>query len=432
MTSNYKSIKSEIVDGFCCAALNHYSFDQLAYNLFEKNIDDFYGIPRPSKWMKKNGGMQNILKPTAWWVRFFWRHCLAYLFFIKYFLIYFFNKKSFNCDSWIDTKKVLSLAICSRSITVINQALVDDEEKTWLTFPWENVVNLIGHGNSRVIDCISVLSRKQLVHALFSAFAAHGNLKKCDNVNMIMQSYTAFDWAVVYMAIKNLAPNVLTTSEHHDRWAVLVDTYCSNMLKSNGKVGFNLVQHGLEYEQTYIEMANNTKCDGLPYKLKCVTDIYLYSKEQCVIFNKNIISKNYHNKIINVFYFKPKINVYDSEVDRRVKILFIGHTACEDLQVRIYNHVSKIFDFSFFYKPHPTAKMHKELFGLGWQIVEGKLNFPKVDFLISYQSTLIDEYKEIGVDAFVHPMILSDNDFDITMSRLVARLKEVSGVNYSS
>lgn len=431
LTRNHTSVRSEIVSGFLHAASNHYSFDELAYKFFEEDIDDFCGIPRPAKWLKKNRRLRKLFKNAGWWVRLFWRHCLAYLFYFRCFLSYFFGKKPFDSCGWMSSNKVLSLAICSRSVAVIDQTVVDDQGKTWLTFPWEDVAGQVGRGNGKIIDCVSVLSRKQLVQALFYAFAAHGSLKKCENGNIIMQSYTAFDWVVVYIAIKNLAPKTLITSEHHDRWAVLVDTYCTSMLKSGGKVGFSLVQHGLEYEETYIDMANNTKSGGLPYKLKCVTDVCLYGEEQYAIFDKSIISENSCNKFIGVSYFTPKINLYHAGSDGRVGVLFVGHTACEDLQVKIYNCVSGIFEFDFFYKPHPTAKMNKELLALGWQVVEGKLNFPRVDFLISYQSTLVDEYKAMGVDAFVHPMILNDGDFEAAMSELVARLRRISDVGRS-
>lgn len=424
--SDLKSIKSEVVNGFSCAAFNQYSFDVLAYGLFGESVDDFCGVPRPSKWMKKVG-VRNVLKFAGWLIRFSWRYFFAYLFFFKFFVNYFFKVGVFDFHAWASTDRVLSLAICSRSVVVINQALAGNDEKIWLTFPWGDASSQIACGNAKAIDCVSVLSRRQLVCALFYAFAVHSCLRKCKNQNLVMQSYAAFDWVVVYMAIKNLAPSTLITSEHHDRWAVLVDTYCSNMLNVASEVNFTLVQHGLEYEQTYIEMAKNSECDGLPYKLRCVTDAYLYSDEQFAIFRKNIFSKNIAGRASNVFYVRPKISVRDMG-GGDVRVLFVGHTACEDVQVRIYNHISKIFDFSFFYKPHPTAKMHKDLYCLGWEVVEGRLDFPEVDFLISYQSTLVDEYKTIGVDAFVHQMILSEGEFDLMISGLVARLRDVSGI----
>jgi hypothetical protein len=96
--------------------------------------------------------------------------------------------------------------------------------------------------------------------------------------------------------------------------------------------------------------------------------------------------------------------------DGRIKILFVGHSICLDLHIHLFNELKSAHSIVTFYKPHPTEKIEKRILEQNWKLISDKHFFPKVDFLISYNSTLTIEYQNLGIESIVHPISLKSNE----------------------
>ena len=208
------------------------------------------------------------------------------------------------------------------------------------------------------------------------------------------------------MAVKKIAPVEIITAEHHDRWVILLDYYCSWVLNIERKIKLVLVQHGKEHEETYDKFLKNSDFGSLPYRLRNVTQAYVYDAEQRDIFIRNIFSnKTKSPESIKVDYYTYKLLVYDTCL-KGIVVLFAGHPLCEVLQKKLFEKIHNKERYHFLYKPHPTASDIKVLrsFNPGWTLLEEYSKYPKIDFLISYPSTLVVEYRQIGVNSYVHPL----------------------------
>ncbi len=91
-------------------------------------------------------------------------------------------------------------------------------------------------------------------------------------------------------------------------------------------------------------------------------------------------------------------------------MLFVGHPLCEDFQVSVFKALHELVAIEAFYKPHPKAPMSASMANVGWKIIDAADQFPIVEMLISYPSTLVIEYEVFGIHASVHPLdIASDS-----------------------
>jgi hypothetical protein len=383
--------------------------------LFNESIDEFSGMPRPAKWTRKSKIFLWILKKTSKVLRWVWMYFGVYIFFaLKLFKCILARR---NClpgptNVWNAT---VAIAVCQRSCNVIGQAIPGSKKKIWLIPPLCEIMPFQGGDNEGYYNCLSFLNKRQLISALIVACKLHNFVRRGRDKNLSMQTYTAFDWVVLLMAVKKIAPIEIITAEHHDRWAVLADYYCYCASKIGCKVDLVLVQHGREHEETYDKFLKNSNCESLPYKLGNVTQAYLYDAEQAHIFIKNIFSSNQKStKSMKIDFYAYKLDVYDTGLSGIV-VLIVGHPLCEALQKQLFEKINNKERYQFLYKPHPTASNIKTLrnFNPGWILLEDNAKYPKIDFLVSYPSTLVDEYQQIGVKSFVHP--LTQNQFDVDL-----------------
>lgn len=410
MSENHK-IKSraipEIFHAYKKACINQYSFDALGYKYFNENIDRFSGLPRPAKWLGSEklkfflGNFSSILNIT-------WRFFFAYVYFFAISLRYIFASKGKNLHG--NSKKYadnLLLGTGPRSIFVFNSALDSDEKKYCLSVPWADIFGDLQNSKFIEIKLLDIISKKDIFKAFCFACKAHAITSSERNISF--QTYIGVNWFLVYLAICKLNPKKIFTAEHHDRWAILLDFIAENK-SGDDKFLFAIVQHGLEHESTYLELQKTRYGAGvgLPYKIKNIDVVYAYNKDQFEIIRGNIVNSN---KKLNVNYFKVKLFLHDIGSPKKKKIMFVGHPFCYDLQLFIYSKLSSIFDFEFYYKPHPTTRISEGMRNAGWLVINDKDTFPKVDFLISYPSTLVTEYKEFNINSFVHALNEEKDEF---------------------
>lgn len=419
--------------GFAMAASNQYVFDQLYYKLLNLSAEDFNGLPRPSKWVKKNTLATKALRLISGLIAFSWCYFFSYIYIATRFLMYLpIGKRVVNRPG--ESINTLALAICDRSCAVLSSIITNSENIVWITPPGvklsENTSKTIG---SNVFDATSFLSRREMLEACKQAYAAHRYLVAEYGIGLGLQSYAVAEWMLMFRALAVISPNKILTAEHHDRWAVMADFYCSIVKENGNRCHFELAQHGKEYESTYQDIESITNKHGLPYRLKNLCKLHVYNHEQFSIFTKNIISLNLFNENnFLVDYLPFQINLTECSGDE-LKVLIVGHPICENFQVRLYNSLFLEKKITCFYKPHPTAAASSKIKSIGWRFISDDNFFPNVDLIISYPSTLTDEYKMAGIPSLVHSLRDNEENFDdfirdanVCLDRL---LKKRAGIN---
>lgn len=404
-----------IFDAFKMACINQYSFDALGYSNFNENIEKFSGLPRPAKWLG-NKKIKTLIEKFSNILNFAWTFCFAYVYFFIIALRFIFSLKG-RSRYGINIKNVdnLVLGVAPRSVFVFKSALGRGDNKYCLTLPWVNVSKELENSKFIEIKLLDVVDKKDIFKALCRACKAHAIASSDRNISF--QTYIGINWFIVYFAIQKLDPKKIFTAEHHDRWAVLLDFIAENK-KVGDDFSFSIVQHGLEHESTYLEMQKTHYGTGvgLPYKIKNVDVVYAYNEAQLEIIKNNILNSR---KELSEKYFKVKLFLHDIGTSQKKKVMFVGHPFCYELQFFIYLQLSKVFDFDFYYKPHPTTEISDCIKKAGWHVIDEKDFFPKVDFLISYPSTLVIEYKELGINSFIHSLNEENFGFPLVAEKAI-------------
>lgn len=409
----------DAVPGFVGAAQNQFTFDKFHYWLLALSADKFNVLPRPTKWARKHPAITSLVSAASMAIAVLWGYGLAYFYiFLK--AAKCLLRKSIEVNTHVVVPGVdLVLAICDRSCQVISHLKSDASPRIWLKPPGVRLgVNVNAQYGIEVIDALSLLSAREILRSAVNACAAHRYIVSEIDARLGMQSYTVLDWMLTLSAVHKIAPKKIITAEHHDRWAVLADHYCSISRQDGVIAALEVVQHGNEYESTYaaIDQVNDGK--GLPYKLKNLSVLQVYDNDQLEIFKKNIVSKSLDfTSDVSVKIVDRVIDLVDTGISG-TKVLFVGNPVCEQFQLRIFNSLANAKEIACFYKPHPTAGASHAAKTAGWTVINEKSTFPKVDFLISYPSTLIDEYKSAGIPSITHSLNARDEEFDAVMTQI--------------
>ena len=294
----------------------------------------------------------------------------------------------------------------------------------WLICPWAPQHCL--PKNALELPLMSLLTKSDLNEAFFCALrSTYALARKPTTARWSLQGYTALRWFMVRRAVDKLS-GVLVTTEHFDRWAVLVDRSVRTARVARGlprKLIF--IQHGA---LGGLGNAENYSDDPfqLPARISCANELHTYNSNEEDIFRRNVFSTNQRQSTLTVHYFSPTITITGELTAGRPQLLFVGHPLCETFQSNAYYALRKVLDFDAFYKPHPKAPMSAAMANIGWTIIENPLIFPKVDLLISYPSTLVIEYEGLGIQASVHPLDIGLEALPRFIGQLLAKIKSIS------
>ena len=223
----------------------------------------------------------------------------------------------------------------------------------------------------------NALQAKHLLIAyLYSILATYYLYIKIQDKKDILQSYVAFNFFLVLIAMNLIKDKVDTVyfCNHYDRWAVLFD----NAFHDKNII---LIQHGMTPDPSI----------ALPYLL---TNI-----KKCHVFNK--FSQNEFKHLILAKNSKASFKITDrslllSEINHKKKtILIIGQPHSAQEEVNIINKVNE--DYIVYIKPHPnfSSKPYTDL--KHTILITDKSFYPKVDIALSYESTLGIEYEASGI-----------------------------------
>lgn len=205
----------------------------------------------------------------------------------------------------------------------------------------------------------------------------------------------SFNWLLYKKSVDKIPYNsVVYFIDHKDRWALLEDK-----LRVKDKI---LIQHGTEIStqnnNLTIEFSKGRYCQNLPYKFHTLTKIYAFSEIEFEAIIHSIVACM-PMKIIAGFDF-----VMDDISIEKYSILIVGHAfyygdiekellerlQCEDITVYLKNHPTQNPDFYL-----PLMNLYKFIF-------VNENFFPKVNLVISYESTLANEYQSVGVEVVYH------------------------------
>src|SRR5690606_31094133 len=162
------------------------------------------------------------------------------------------------------------------------------------------------------------------------------------------------------------------TSEHFDRWAVLVDSvvYEKNLLRreEEDRCGLHLVQHGSLTKLDKVQQEPGLAF-VLKYKLRAVSDLYAYDNASEMVFRRDILcAESLEN--LRVYYYSPQIQLAKTEHAARFSILFVGHPICEAMHVKAFEILRQAYsELTFYYKPHPTALPSASIRRYEWTVI---------------------------------------------------------------
>lgn len=384
-----------LIHEYLSATRNEIAHDDFQICGAKSAIKGFPKLPRPAKWIGAVGLHAKTLTALRFlfipiWVAFGW------LYFLKEQKKWKEKVDLFRSNSNPDGGEITLLAFSERSMDVVFANF--PESKHWNIFapPWIELDHRVDP--ARIVNIGKLLQGNDCARIMRLAIAAHYILNsRKDFSGWGLQSYAAWRWFFVRLAVSKLSGSFVTT-EHFDRWAVLADLAVSDARRRGEIKGLKLIQHGSVNAKT-ADASLNFK---LPTRLTAVDELWVYTVNDEKIFRDEILHASLKNLSVN--YFSLKFSMTENESLPGISLLVVGHPLCEKFQIKLMQKLGEGKKYNIFYKPHPSAPASKKLAGLKWLMVCGKNQYPKTDIVIGYPSTLLDEYSTAGVPVVEHSM----------------------------
>ena len=217
--------------------------------------------------------------------------------------------------------------------------------------------------------------------------------KKFRNRDIFLRYYSSFEYFMAYLFSRNVSSQyTFLFISTYSRWAYL-----------NG---------GLRNNKTFIQHGFLSGKWTLMKKLGFVENAYYINNEQRKICEKmlfnNIPSYKFQNKMSFTIFLTD---------DNLSSVLIIGNTVYNKQEEEIISKLSNNKSLLLLIKPHPKTKnlsfyyKMKSLYGI---TILNREDYPKVDYVISYNSTLATQYEDVGLTVYRY----SDVNFDNEMAEL--------------
>ena len=232
-------------------------------------------------------------------------------------------------------------------------------------------------------NIVDGVSMSDLVKSLScSIFLILLQYKKYGRRDLLFRNYTSFDFFVACCFFENLdESNNIIFKSTYDKWAYLF----ANL--QNKKV---FVQHGIIDDSFFPKRIG---CPDIAYSIN--DNQYNYCVN--ILFNNKPIYKR-----LNLL----KLTTNDKLLKNGKKnVLIVGNLMFEAKQNAIIELLSSRADvYNIYIKPHPLDKVNqyqilKEKKSL---VILDKEDFPKVDLVVSYKSTMVIEYEMNGVECLIY------------------------------
>ncbi len=256
---------------------------------------------------------------------------------------------------------------------------------------------VMNYKSFQVVSLFSGITYGQLwnsfVYALRTCFF---EIIKYHKDDLLFRAYSSFPYYICFYFVENLDnSNELVFFNHYERWSYLF---------GNSHLKRIYVQHGI-MPKDHIKRIN---CDVA----------YYINQTQREILEYTIFSNKPEARFRKLFEYsgdeKLKNNGMKNVLVICVALFWDSHMS---ILKRLYDkHVN------IYLKPHPGDnidifnKLKEEYPKV---VVLGKFDYPKVDYVISYNSTLADEYEMHDIPVYRY----KDKDFDLKVEGIVAESK---------
>lgn len=304
------------------------------------------------------------------------------------------------------------LGLSPRTADIVHDRHLPKMPRQWLELPWAPLSGL--PANAEVIPAMALLDEADIVRSLALATLAHRALQGRRGLQgWGLQTYTAWRWFLARLAVDKL-PGPLLTTEHFDRWAVLVDSsvWCTRHQQPPRLL--TVMQHG----SVNADSAKPRLGLRLPTRLRAVGRLHVYSAADAEVFKQDILSPRCAARELGQTFYRPMVPLADLARAGRPSILFVGHPLCEAAHCALMTALQRTTNVQAFYKPHPTTGAGRQVAGLPWTVIQGRTVFPRVDMIVSYPSTMVAEYAAHDIPAVVHQM-------DVPAAQILDRLPEI-------
>ncbi len=374
-------------------------------------------VPRVQRWSGRALRFPRLMRAAASVAVVSWPYFIAPVLFSFQLLQLIFLKARQGSSQPLRDGSVIGAGFSERAVKLINLEGFPARADAWLTFPWVNGTR--GINSPEQVGCLGLIRYRDLAGAWNDAMAAVLSWRQSRHLApWILQTYTAMRWFVAIRAIERTSAHWLC-AEHYDRWAVLLDRAVRH--HPGARLGWTLVQHG---SVTGLSGADNLK---LPTRLTRVSQLICFDQDSIDFFHSKVIAPGARARLVTNVIHRPSIQtqrLVDQEAGLR--LLIVGHPFSESLQVRLHEKIRSTFpSVVCFYKPHPHAAMSHDMRTIGWRLVEDPACFPEVDLLLSYPSTLVNEYGSAGIEAVVHPISGNEDEAASVWHSLEPRIRDL-------
>jgi hypothetical protein len=364
---------------------NEIAIDLYCYKLLNVKVEERNYLPRPTISNKFSNKM--FIKVF----KLLWKFNLSTIYFIFQLTFYLIRSKKLLNDISSIKNINIGVAFSDRSFDIFNKPNNLQLPKYWCVMPWVDSSKI--DKNYIKLDLLSLVTKTEIFKSFYLAKIVHKKMAKSTKYKKwITQSYTAFKWFIARFGIEKLECSY-TITDHYDRNAVMMDGIVKEKHRKGIKSELNLIQHGIVTDLRTYDFS-------LPYKLTMLKKVYLFDKISEEIFKEKIVDKK--NQKLEVQFYNKTINISEITTVNSLNILFVGHSICLDFHIHVYNELKKKYEFTAFYKPHPTEKISKKIESQNWIIIDDVNIYPKVNFLVSYNSSLVEEYKYHSINTFIH------------------------------
>lgn len=405
---------------------NEIAIDMSLYEMLGLHPSQGGYLPRPGKSLSRLAPWQKRLLPGVSLLRFFWRFGGGAIFLFVECLrfIRLVSAKNNKSSPFLSANDSYGVLFSERAAGVINQA-IPDNSLVWITFPW--VVDDGIKNSDKTLDILMLLSFSDLMRAWsLSVKAVHCLGRNARTKHWVLQAYTALRWMATRIAFDKIDAKGYVIAEHYDRWACLIDSVVRSRSRRafTSSPVFTIVQHGSLASLNNSQSSNAELPLVLHSRHLSVSSIFVYDSYSRDVFFNSVISRCCQSRGVRVDYYRPTIVLSEPHAKKEFSILFVGHSLCEQLHINLLRSLGSEPVFSF-YKPHPTSPPSNDVISQSWFLIQGRDVFPPADLLISYPSTLVDEYASLGIPAVLHSLNESEVDRSLLLQRILSAINSL-------
>lgn len=303
--------------------------------------------------------------------------------------------------------------------TAVQKKLIQKDEYV-LAFPYKFKANIVCNR----VEITEISSYATIFFSIFDCIKSLFIFTRKKGVSSCVYLFTSFDFFLLYNALNHLDRiEEVLISNQKDRWAYMIGS-----LKFYNKT---IIQHGtvigkgtpMEYMNSYVKYSKSDELFylNMPYKLTGFNKIISFTplEYKYMLLSEHKTGTKIKNECVGYNLELTPVN------DDIRSILIVGNSnqyAFEEKQLILYfnNNV----EFKLFLKPHPafSKAIYKEYSKLDNFTLLSDTTYPKVNYVVSYCSTLALEYESLGIKVIYYSDIMLNNSGRISFELLLKYL----------